>query len=202
MQNSRRKPSQQRGKQRFDTIVAATHKLVGEKGSDDVSIRDIAKEADVAPSSIYQYFDDKNAILLSIMEEYFDRNFEWLSDRTSAAETLADWVNAIEESLDFFIDTLRDDPGWMIIWNGIQATPSLRDYDNADAMRNAQLLQQQLRHFCPHIPHKEALAVCALFVQMVPPTAKMSLWAEPEMEVLLINEFKNLVRTRVRALSV
>jgi len=67
LQRNKRKPSQQRGILKYENIVEATKRLVGKRGSDDVSIRDIAKEANVAPSSIYQYFDDKNDIIIAIL---------------------------------------------------------------------------------------------------------------------------------------
>jgi len=202
LQRNKRKPSQQRGILKYENIVEATKRLVGKRGSDDVSIRDIAKEANVAPSSIYQYFDDKNDIIIAIMGAHFDKTYEWLVERTSEAATLVEWANAIEAALDFFISVLQVDPHWMTIWVEVQANPVLREYDNADAMRNATLLTKQLRSFCPHISDGEALAVCLLFIQFASTTAKMVLRLDHEISENLIHEYKHLIRMRIRELSV
>ncbi len=197
----RRRPSQDRGKERYDLIVRATQHLVGERGNDDVSIRDIAKEAGIAPSSIYQYFNDKNAIIVAIMEDYFDRSFEALKARTSSASNLSEWVLALEESVDFFINMIMEDPGWATIWSGIQASPALRDIDNEDALRNAHLLKEQILHFCPYVSAKEALAACVLLVQLVGLTARLALFSDTHLRDDLISEFKTILRMRIKALA-
>jgi len=202
LQKGRRIPTQERGKQRYDRIVAATKELVGQRGSDDVSIRDIAKLAEVAPSSIYQYFDDKNDILIAIMDAYFDQSYDWLAQHTAEAKSLGDWVLSLEGTMDFFVTLLREDPEWFTIWTGVQASPILRDYDNQDVMRSAQLLQQQLRGFCPHIGEQQAVAICVLFLQLASTTARLSLFSDEQSEESLINEYKNLIRMRIRELSV
>ncbi len=201
MESTRRQPIQDRGKERYQLIVKATQRLVGERGNDQVSIRDIAKEAGVAPSSIYQYFDDKHAIIVAIMNEYFDRSFDLLATQTSQAQSLNEWVAAIELSVDYFFAMLRQDPAWATIWSGIQASPALRDIDNQDALRNARLLQGQLLQFCPQLGHAEALSACLLLVQTAGLTARMALFSDTQMADDLIEEFKTLLRLRVNALA-
>jgi AcrR family transcriptional regulator len=202
LQYNRRKPSQRRGILKYEKIISTTKSLVGLRGSDDVSIRDIAKHADVAPSSIYHYFDDKNDIIIAIMEVHFDESHQWLADRTSTAKTLVEWVQAIVDALDFFISVLKSDPDWLTIWMGVQASPALREYDNEDVMKNASLLQKQFCTFCPHILPSKALAVCVLFLQFASTTAKMALLLDQEMSESLIQEYKHLIRMRIRELSV
>ncbi|MDX1453373.1 MAG: TetR/AcrR family transcriptional regulator, partial [Oleiphilaceae bacterium] len=178
MESIRRQPIQERGKERYQLIIQATQRLVGSRGNDQVSIRDIAKAAGVAPSSIYQYFDDKHAIIVAIMSEYFDRSYELLAAQTSQANSLQEWVEAIENSVDYFLAMLQEDPGWATIWSGIQASPALREFDNQDAMRNATLLKEQLMAFCPHLSDKEALSACLLLVQTAGLTARMALFSD------------------------
>ncbi len=201
METTRRQPIQDRGKERYQLIIQATQRLVGERGNDQVSIRDIAKEAGVAPSSIYQYFDDKHAIIVAIMNDYFDRSFSLLAEQTSRAKSLAEWTAAIESSVDYFFAMLREDPSWATIWSGIQASPALRDIDNQDALRNAELLKDQLQGFCPHLSDKEALSACLLLVQMAGLTARMALFSDTRLADDLIQEFKTLLRLRVAQLG-
>jgi len=201
-ETSRRRPIQERGKERYQMIIEATTKLVGERGNDDVSIRDIAKQANVAPSSIYQYFHDKNDIIIAIMQDYFDRNYTLLKTVTSSATTLSEWINALDITIEYFFDRIKNDPGWATIWSGIQASPVLRDIDNEDAMRNANLLQGQLLLHCPHVKRAEALSACIMLVQLAAVTAKMALFTDKEMGSELIEEYKRIVRMRIKSIAV
>ena len=202
METTRRRPTQERGKERYQMIIDATTKLVGERGNDDVSIRDIAKQANVAPSSIYQYFHDKNDIIIAIMKDYFDRNYALLETVTSSATTLSEWVNALDVTIENFFGLIKNDPGWATIWSGIQASPVLRDIDNEDAMRNAYLLQSQLMVLCPHVEKTEALSACVMLVQLAAVTAKMALFTDKEMGSELIDEYKRIVRMRIKSIAV
>ncbi len=56
-------------RERNKRIFAAGARLFKEKGYADVTISDIAKEADVGVGTIYNYFTSKNDILLSIVAE-------------------------------------------------------------------------------------------------------------------------------------
>ena len=102
MPTSRRKPTQERSREKYDLIVDAAKSLIGERGNDSVSMREIAKAAGVAPSSIYQYFPDKNAIVTAIMEGYFEQIQCFLKDVTSQAKNVNELSNALELAVDYF----------------------------------------------------------------------------------------------------
>lgn len=67
-----------------DAICAACRKIVQEKGLTALSIRAAAKAAGVAPTTIYTYFPDKEALLLavtaSIWKEIFSLDSESSGD--------------------------------------------------------------------------------------------------------------------------
>lgn len=50
-------------------ILAAARALVLEKGPDDLSLREIAAHAGYSPSSLYEYFDGRDAILSALAQE-------------------------------------------------------------------------------------------------------------------------------------
>lgn len=67
---SARIPKQQRSIARREQILASTSRLIGQKGYANLTISDIAKDAGIGPSSMYQYFQDKTAIMLALQQQY------------------------------------------------------------------------------------------------------------------------------------
>ena len=64
-------PKERRSQKTRQTILKAAQDLVVEKGVDNVSIREIAKRVDYSPAALYEYFDDKSAILASLCQDGF-----------------------------------------------------------------------------------------------------------------------------------
>lgn len=64
----RRTPTQARSRERVDRILEAASRIVVEHGIDALTTRSIAAGADVPVASLYQYFSDRDAILLALVE--------------------------------------------------------------------------------------------------------------------------------------
>jgi AcrR family transcriptional regulator len=64
----RRIPRQARSRQRVEDILDAASRLVLERGVDALSTRSIAAAAQVPVASLYQYFADKESVLLSLVD--------------------------------------------------------------------------------------------------------------------------------------
>ena len=62
----RRVPSQQRSRLRVEAILDAAERLVLTEGVEALTTRAIATEAGVPVASLYQYFGDKEAVLLAL----------------------------------------------------------------------------------------------------------------------------------------
>lgn len=63
---SRRIPTQERSRRRVEGILDAAATLVVERGVDALSTQEIARAAGVPVASIYQYFADKEDVLLAL----------------------------------------------------------------------------------------------------------------------------------------
>lgn len=64
----RRIPSQERSRRRVEEMLDAAARLVVEQGVDALSTRDIATAAGAPVASLYQYFADKEGVLLALAE--------------------------------------------------------------------------------------------------------------------------------------
>lgn len=68
----RKAPRQARAKDTVERIVAAGRRVLIEEGYDAFSTNRVARAAGVSPGSLYQYFDDKAAILDLVLDRYWD----------------------------------------------------------------------------------------------------------------------------------
>ena len=66
VRRKRRVPAQERSRRRVERILDAAARLVVEHGVDALTTRDIAEAAEVPVASLYQYFADKDDILLAL----------------------------------------------------------------------------------------------------------------------------------------
>ena len=80
--NPRRKPVQERARQRTQQILDITAKLLDEVGFDDLTTILIAKKLKISVGSLYHYFPNKHAILYSL-------GASWLEEMTLALEDTA-----------------------------------------------------------------------------------------------------------------
>lgn len=85
----RRSPSQRRSKDRVAKILDTAAELVVSDGVDAVSTRTIAEAADVPVASIYQYFADKEEVILELVKRDTEEMDAHVAERVAALETLS-----------------------------------------------------------------------------------------------------------------
>lgn len=67
-QNMRKKPKQARSEKTLDAIIEAASQLLAKGGEAMLTTNRVAERAGVSVGSIYQYFADKDAILLALIK--------------------------------------------------------------------------------------------------------------------------------------
>ena len=92
----RRAPVQQRSRRRVEAILDAAERLVVERGVEALTTREIAVAAGVPVASLYQYFADKEAVLLALAER----------DMAEMDEQVAADLAALAEADDLSVATL------------------------------------------------------------------------------------------------
>ena len=142
------KLKQQRSRERREQILAAATKLFGEKGIDRTSLTDIAGVAKVPLSSLYDYFEDKRALVLEVPEE----NFAALYQRTEPL--LLKGSDPVEQLKIMFLtnfEYISENPSWgrvffLEIWPSvIAAEPQIKKAVDKYALRYVQLIKQAIR---------------------------------------------------------
>jgi len=140
---------QQRSRDRRRQIITAATKLFGERGIDRTSLTEIASTAKVPLSSLYDYFEDKQALVLEVPEE----NFAALYARTEPLllKSGADAVEQLKVTYLTNFEYIKENPGWgrvffLEIWPSvIAADPSIKKSVDKYALRYVQLVKQAIR---------------------------------------------------------
>lgn len=79
-----------KGERTRDRIVAAAARLLCSGGYHQLRIADIAREAEVASGSIYQYFENKTEITIVVLREFLDRIEQLLLGKPLSGDYAAD----------------------------------------------------------------------------------------------------------------
>ena len=104
-----RSPKQQRSKATVDAIIKAGFICVADKGLAATTTRHIAKVAGVGVGSIYEYFEDKEAIYFAMSEVFTEDLAHMITDITPrlTEETIENALRILLENLKAFLQ--RDD---------------------------------------------------------------------------------------------
>lgn len=88
-----RTPQQKRSIEKKERIISAAYKLFCEKGYYNTSTPEIASEAGVSVGCLYSYFKDKRTIFMELVENFYEKNFEIVS------ENLPKWNSNPEDGI-------------------------------------------------------------------------------------------------------
>ena len=154
-----RSPSQQRSIQRVETILNAVLKVVGDSGLSAVSINSIAAEADITPSSMYQYFNNKSEMITALGVRLDGLLVELVNDYGSLSKPkdIADYAISVTKN---FRDLIRDTPGWRPILNEYLTPRKGTDEVTRRIMRFAEPFAENINSVLPKEIHQESARIC------------------------------------------
>ena len=123
----RRVPQQSRSKARVERILDAAAEQVVDGGVDALSTRAIAEGAEVPVASLYQYFADKDEILLALVE----RDIEAMDDevtRALAALPILSIATIVEATMAAVLKIYRERPAFIMIWLRGRTNTTIKEY--------------------------------------------------------------------------
>lgn len=138
----RRLPTQARSRERVARILDAAAQLVVTAGVDGLTTRSIADAADLPVASLYQYFADKEAVLLALcerdmaeMDDQVARDLVDLAERTELSV-----AGLVETSMRAFVTVYHRRPAFMQIWMRGRTNSAVYDYGRHHNKRIAENL--------------------------------------------------------------
>ena len=130
-----RVPKQARSQRKFDRILAEALRLIQEKGYEHVSVREIARAAEMPIASVYQYFPNKLAIVRQLWEGYTDSLAALLGAELNAlvaAPSEATRARVVGKVVDHMVEHHRENPAFLEVWRAVDGAPELRALNRQD----------------------------------------------------------------------
>ena len=128
----RRIPSQDRSHRMVERILEAATRVLSERGYDGASTNRIAKTAGISNGSLYQYFPNKDAIVIAVPDRFADH----LADRLGAqieATMRQPWETAGRAILDAQIRLFEENADLLRII--VEQVPRLGPFDKLAALQ-------------------------------------------------------------------
>jgi len=194
----RRKPKQDRSRERVDDILKVAKKLIGEKGVDMVTMREIAVETGGPIASVYQYFPNKSAILATIYAQ-FCHDMEAEQDRLLATlHQPDDPLRVAKQVLEIYFLAIQNDPAFLDVLIAVQADKALMDIDIAASRRMAERFSALAAHAVRPERQEAFKRVCFLMVQVSHCAIRLALHLGSDEMTKVIEDFNGLIESQWR----
>ncbi|NDJ33537.1 MAG: TetR/AcrR family transcriptional regulator, partial [Chloroflexi bacterium] len=117
-----RTPQERRQARTREAILTAARALIRENGADKLSLRAIARRIDYSPAGLYEYFDSKDDIILTLCE----RGEEQLTAYLQRVPSDLPFAERVPAMVAAYVDFARDNPEFF------QLLFSVRTLDESD----------------------------------------------------------------------
>lgn len=121
-QGTRRQPVQARSMARVDRILKAATTLVERDGVDAATTRAIAAEAGVPVATLYQFFEDREAVLAAVLQ----RELAALDAHVAAASSVTtDLATFVDFGIEVHREYYKSHPAFARLWFGGRVAPAV-----------------------------------------------------------------------------
>lgn len=192
----RRVPKQQRSREKYDRVLTVASQLIGERGNDAVSMREIADGAALPISTVYQYFPDKNAILWTLLASHFERlEQQWLAELAEVKHPAA-LTDTSLRLFDNFVELCRSEAVFARLWRCAQANTVLMELDQALNQRIATALVQRLEQLGVKQDSERTWNSVYMMASLSSSALQLAFNDEARCEAILA-EFRELIRSQM-----
>ena len=138
---ARRTPTQVRSRERVEKILDVASQIVVAGGIDALTTRSIAEAAAIPVASVYQYFADRDAILLALVERDTLEMDEQVRADLGALKTLSA-ANLVETTMRAYTSVYARRPDFVEIWLRGRTNAAVNDYGRQHNRRTAAELRE------------------------------------------------------------
>ncbi|PDT00849.1 TetR family transcriptional regulator [Rhizobium chutanense] len=163
----RRIPSQQRGRERFEKILAVASELIESHGSDGLKMSEIVEKAGLSFGALYQYFPDKSAIIRTLAERFNEEGRRCVEAELAEVTEPAALTGALANIADEYYAFFRREPVMRDIWHATHTDKLLQQIDAEDMQFHAQAFLAVLVRLRPDRDRSELLAIARLTMHLL-----------------------------------
>ncbi|MFM0504850.1 TetR/AcrR family transcriptional regulator [Paraburkholderia caffeinilytica] len=164
--SARKMPHQSRGRETIETILKAAAIQIEKGGLDGLTTRRIAQEAGVSVGALYEYFPNKESIILALAQRWMSQIYEVteaVHPRHGATHDLLTYLN---KSIDCIVPLYRDQPGLSAINTMLTSAPDLRAAAEEHRRRFVELVVDSISMLLPNAAVAD-IAVLARTLQII-----------------------------------
>lgn len=151
---NRRTPSQIRSKDKVEKILLAVKTLIEKNGISNLKIGEIASQAGVSPSSIYQYFSDKETIIIALAEQYMEEIKSLIEVNLDKLESASQIEDILKQNFYDIYNLHQQERALREIWFE-SIDPKLNQLAFQDTQNNSKLILERIKSFAKQGADKE-----------------------------------------------
>lgn len=186
----RRVPKQERSRDRIDEILKVSMDLIGKKGIDAVTMKEIASLSGGPIASVYQYFPNKTAIVAMLYERYADEVKDMIAAGVMNLQSSQDVLAAIDGLVDGYYEKVKDTPAIQDLLNAAQACKQLAAIDLEQSRVHSRIFAEATYRFVPDDLREEFDRMVLLMFHLAVGAIRLALLVDDEDSVAVIQDFK------------
>ena len=188
----RRIPSQKRGRERFEKILAVAAELIESNGSDGLKMSEIVEKAGLSFGALYQYFPDKTSIIRTLAERFNEQGRQCVEAELEKVRDAENLRTALCVIADEYYAFFRREPVMRDIWHATHTDKLLQEVDAEDMEFHAQALLSVLQRLWPARAEAELLAIARLTMQLLAAAVRYAVSLDAEEGARAIALFKKM----------
>ncbi|MFD9897010.1 TetR family transcriptional regulator [Mesorhizobium sp. NPDC059025] len=195
----RRRPKQERSRERIDAILATAKRLIGEKGIDAVTMKEVGALAGGPIATVYHYFPNKSAILATLYERFSEVTRTRQRDIAAGIDGLESMIAASDRMLDDYYERVAGDPAILDLQHAIQADKALQNLDIAETHHQANIFCDKVVHLLKAQRQEEFRCMVFLFFQLAGGVVRLALTQDGMQGQRTIDDYKSIIHGQLRA---
>jgi AcrR family transcriptional regulator len=140
----RRTPRQARGQATFERILDATVEVLDRVGTEALTTNLIARTANVNVATLYQYFPNKQAVLLALFKRQNGARVEIGMRMLGGMSQSSDWRNRVAKGIQAAAEVRRNMGGVAALRLAMRSSPDLLEHDRDQLDQLAGTLAREL----------------------------------------------------------
>jgi AcrR family transcriptional regulator len=192
----RRVPKQERSRDRIDEILKVSMELIGRKGIDAVTMKEIAALSGGPIASVYQYFPNKTAIVAMLYERYADEVKEMIEVGVVNLQSSEDAFAAIGGLVDGYYEKVKDTPAIQDLLNATQACKELAAIDLAQSQVHSRIFAAATHRFVSEDMRQEFDRMVLLMFHLAAGAIRLALLVDDKDGPGVIQDFKAAARVQ------
>jgi AcrR family transcriptional regulator len=196
-----KEPTQQRGRDRVEQIVAAGRDLIAEGGLGNLKMGTLARRAGVPIGTIYQFFPDKDAVVGRIFLDQMEGAMQEVWDHCNPGRPLISPTAEATAIIEPKFREWRADPVMAEIWSIVQANRTLRHYNLEASKVVSRIMATALTPFLrPGVPAERLTRVCFMLGDLFDATLRTALDFSQDEAAEYVREYAMMIRSHLDSL--